>query len=382
MTNMIIVGLAIFSIIMIFCAVFGFLCFRLSMFSALAIGERMKLSRCKPLFNFIRHLPGPVKTRLLSMYVDHKRRKMFARKYPNNVTFFVTDRCNMRCDHCFLKDKPRKEMTTEQIITLAESMEGIVDRVTITGGEPFIRKDLTVIADAFIHAGVKNIQVATNGSFPERVANFYKALKGRANISFQFSFDGPTELHDRIRGKGALLNVWRTIGGLKEIGFDSEIFLVSMVTPENISWLPYMIELSRRNGYMHEFNFDRCSPELPAHFDEGVEELRKYYYSKQTSLHRKLSTYKFDFQREYWKTGSHSLKCTAGVNDCIIWPNGTISICEIKEPIIFGELHRYEYNFKKMWQFLEISNDCHCNHDFHINNSIPYDLPSLERMFK
>ena len=66
----------------------------------------------------------------------------------NYVRLAVTDRCNLRCFYCMPEEGinyvPKAELLSyeemEKTIRLLVSMG--IDKVRITGGEPFIRKDI------------------------------------------------------------------------------------------------------------------------------------------------------------------------------------------------------------------------------------------------
>ena len=73
---------------------------------------------------------------------------------PNKLGFiilYVTNRCNFKCDFCFYYaevDKGRKptELTLEEIDKITKSA-GRLLQLSMTGGEPFIRKDFAELTD-------------------------------------------------------------------------------------------------------------------------------------------------------------------------------------------------------------------------------------------
>ena len=66
----------------------------------------------------------------------------------NYLRLAVTDRCNLRCAYCMpaegLNWLPRKElMTYEEMLRICSLFVTMgVEKIRITGGEPFVRKDL------------------------------------------------------------------------------------------------------------------------------------------------------------------------------------------------------------------------------------------------
>ena len=88
--------------------------------------------------------------------------------------------------------------------------------ISITGGEPFIRKDLLEILKTILDYDL-NISLATNGTIiDERIISFLE--RNRDSILVQVSLDGSKpKVHDRIRGvKGAFKKTIKTIKKLRE----------------------------------------------------------------------------------------------------------------------------------------------------------------------
>lgn len=86
------------------------------------------------------------------------------------VRLAVTDRCNLRCTYCMPKQGldwlPRKElMTYEEMLRICSLLVSMgVEKIRITGGEPFVRKDLmSFLASLSALAGLRQINVTTNG---------------------------------------------------------------------------------------------------------------------------------------------------------------------------------------------------------------------------
>src|SRR3989338_5639579 len=98
--------------------------------------------------------------------------KLFLKRVfpPEQVTFFVTNRCNLNCSHCFVEDKNKnenKELTIPEIEKISKQM-GRVRFITITGGEPFLRDDLVEVVK-ILNKNLKPsmIIILTNGFFTD-----------------------------------------------------------------------------------------------------------------------------------------------------------------------------------------------------------------------
>ena len=83
--------------------------------------------------------------------------------YP--VTFIRLAGCNLRCNYCDTKysyeDEKFTEMTPQEIYIQVYKLGG--KRITLTGGEPLIHKDVKVLVDLLIQKGYE-VNIETNGS--------------------------------------------------------------------------------------------------------------------------------------------------------------------------------------------------------------------------
>ena len=82
----------------------------------------------------------------------------------------VTDRCNLRCFYCMPEEgidwlSRRELMTYEEMLRMCSLLVKMgVDKIRITGGEPFVRKDIMkLIATLSLIQGLKQLTVTTNG---------------------------------------------------------------------------------------------------------------------------------------------------------------------------------------------------------------------------
>ena len=133
------------------------------------------------------------------------------KNYPSSLVHFVTERCNARCPHCFIDfDSQTKEMSLDHIRIVARSVASTLANINITGGEPFLRTDLTQIACCYLNeASVSSIYINSNGSMPDRVGSFLSetqsSRRGR-NVVLSFSIDHFKEEHDANRGIDGLFD--------------------------------------------------------------------------------------------------------------------------------------------------------------------------------
>lgn len=111
-----------------------------------------------------------------------------------NGTVIVTYRCNARCTMCNrykCPSKPDEELSIETIKKLPKMYF-----TNITGGEPFIREDLSDIVRE-LYKKSDRIVISTNGFFTDRII---KLCEEFPNIGIRISIEGLEETNNKIRG--------------------------------------------------------------------------------------------------------------------------------------------------------------------------------------
>lgn len=103
------------------------------------------------------------------MLTDQHGRKI------NYLRLAVTDRCNLRCSYCMPEEGldwfPRNElMNDEEMLRICSIFTELgVDKIRITGGEPFIRKNFIPLLENISRLnGLEHITITTNGLLTEK----------------------------------------------------------------------------------------------------------------------------------------------------------------------------------------------------------------------
>jgi radical SAM protein with 4Fe4S-binding SPASM domain len=147
-------------------------------------------------------------------------------KRPYKLNFAVTYRCNSRCTTCGIwRRKPSDELSAEEIELFSKN-NPFFSWLNLTGGEPFLRKDLPEIAASFAEnlSGLCLLNLTTNGLTPKPIESSMERIMalGIPRLMVVVSLDGCEEVHDRIRGiKGAwqkALETFRLLKALSENG--------------------------------------------------------------------------------------------------------------------------------------------------------------------
>lgn len=136
---------------------------------------------------------------------------------PRSVDIEITSRCNLRCRYCYYYDNPAVQYhdlpAKEWLRFFDELGRCAVMDVTLQGGEPFMRKDLTVLLAGIVRNRMR-FSILSNGTLIDNDTAAFIATTGRCDY-IQVSVDGSCpETHDVFRGKGSFVKV---IQGIKTL---------------------------------------------------------------------------------------------------------------------------------------------------------------------
>lgn len=113
----------------------------------------------------------------------------------------ITDRCDLRCAHCFVS--ATAEGTDMSVASIARAIprlkEARVANVTLTGGEPLVHPELPKILKRLVEGGFE-VTVCTNAvSLSDELLCLVERLD---HVSFNVSLDGITaDSHGKFRGR-------------------------------------------------------------------------------------------------------------------------------------------------------------------------------------
>ncbi len=158
----------------------------------------------------------------------------------------ITFRCNFKCGYCSVDkmvDKNKQELTTEECIRLVrEAGRAGVWVFSISGGEPLLRPDLSLIIKEAKKAGL-NVNINTNASLLK-----YKAQElidsGIDTITISVESHTP-EIHDEIRDyKNSFKLILESIEEIKKLrkGLKPRIMVRAVITKRNYKILDEFIE--------------------------------------------------------------------------------------------------------------------------------------------
>ena len=338
-------------------------------------------------------------------------------KYINFI-FFITNRCNLSCEHCFYSkqlNKPLEELSLEEIDLTFKSLNSKCKSVILTGGEPFIRNDLFEICKILSENGIKYVTIPSNGLDTEKIYNTVGRILKELNLhlTVQLSLDGLEKTHDKIRvHKGLFKRVVTTAKKLKGLNFD--LNLNTSMSKTNYKELEQLAEYVDKNiGITHNFEFVRgvetsgvapCNSNNFSPKDKTIflneRELIDVWKILSKIYKRRSNGSLTNLFLNGWQvsTAEYSIKtllkrkspakCTAGDKMGVIYPNGGLAICELMKPV--GNIRKNDLNVMKVWdnnyanKQRQFVSKCYCTHGCFIGYpyTIKYQFVLLKNVIK
>ncbi|MEX0314737.1 MAG: GTP 3',8-cyclase MoaA [Allomuricauda sp.] len=242
------------------------------------------------------------------MLIDNHNRKI------NYLRLAVTDRCNLRCNYCMPSEgidfvKNEKLLTIDELSLLSEILvEQGIDKIRITGGEPFVRKDLMVLLRKL--SSIKNlndISVTTNATL---IGPYIDELKTLGVKNINVSLDAINrETFERITRRNQFDTVHNNLIRLITEGFNVRINFIVLEGQNEQDIVP-ILELMKHYDvsvrFLEEMPFNGGSKNFAAikwNYKEILEHIAKTYPNLQklespatsTSINYKIEGHKGTF---------------------------------------------------------------------------------------
>jgi MoaA/NifB/PqqE/SkfB family radical SAM enzyme len=269
---------------------------------------------------------------------------VFFRRKPVHLILHVTQKCNLKCKTCFVdfaKNANQKDITLAEIRSLSSYLKKII-WLDLSGGEPFLRKDLVQICTSF---NTTSLSIPTNGFDPELIYSTTKEIQKKIScpLTISVSIDGFEKTNDEIRNKGGFKQALRTIKLLKKIK-GIQIKVNTVLCKKNYNEIPEFMEFIKKLDLdFHSIIFLRGKPRDPAYRCPSSKELQRIkkkifkiwetYNLGQSGLSVRLLR---NYQQAMYNASVKVIKekkqfptCLAHKSHLVVYPNTNVSFCEI-----------------------------------------------------
>jgi MoaA/NifB/PqqE/SkfB family radical SAM enzyme len=276
---------------------------------------------------------------------------------PTSAIIAVTLNCNARCVMCDIwKQSSAGEMLPEEYLKLPASLRDI----NLTGGEPFLRRDLLAIIEAVKRACPRaRLVISSHGLLVKTIRRLAPHLcRMGSSVAIRISIDGIGETHDRLRGipDGFV----RALGGLQVLreARVRDLGIAMTIMEENVDEVEKVYQLAEELGVEFSLTIASDSPIFfgggksclrPQSKDKLVEQLWGLITSEYRQVHPKR-WFRAWFEKAllcYALQGKRSLPCDAGQGFVYLDPYGTVYGCHML-PDRLGSLR--EENWEALWR--------------------------------
>ena len=305
---------------------------------------------------------------------------------PINFTVSVTNKCNARCKTCNIwriyEEQPelsKSELSAEEFERIFENIGKNAYWFTLSGGEPFLRKDIVRIYAALVrHCSPNIVNIPSNAVTPKLIERRVREIlqinnnnNNKPTLIVNLSLDGVNSLHDEIRGvKGNFENFMNTFERLAVLRANFENLRVgvhTVVSIYNIEHLKDIYDFVRElnpkpDSHIFEVAEERVELDTmgtsitPDHrsFSKAFTPLReeiKNDYLKGDFLSRITQSFRLEYYEmveKILKERRQLIPCYAGFASCQISPYGDVWACCVLAKSL-GNLRDTNFEFYKVW---------------------------------
>jgi MoaA/NifB/PqqE/SkfB family radical SAM enzyme len=325
----------------------------------------------------------------------------FFNRHSSGLIFYVTNRCNAACKHCFYSQNLNKRsdiLTLPEIEKMAQKI-GKRENIVLTGGEPFLRQDLPEIARILVVAGTKRIIINTNGIECRNIIKSVEEISKIHGIELKVnvSIDGVGENHNKIRGiEGAFDSATRTVKLLKEKDIKTGVLTninysnykstgdiydfcenelgikpgLEIIRGTGVCGLPGRI---KNMGYRPRERNVMIGREEVSAVRQSLKDTFRYMISKsrKKTLSYCRTLARLDSVLDIVERKEHIFNCNAGQEQAVIYENGDMALCEMAVPV--GNLRDYDFDMEKILyseksrRQRDFIKKCYCTHSCHVN---------------
>ena len=263
------------------------------------------------------------------------RNTMFPKsKKLAQLMIYATNRCQSRCRHCSIWQKPHDVLSKEEIVSIMSSQcIGRNTMVGLEGGEFVLHPQAAEILEWF-QANHPNYTLLSNGLFPQKVIDLTRRYRPK---HLYLSLDGNRETYKSMRGVDGYDKVIKVVEELKD---EVPVSFMFCLSPFNgFKDMEYVIDIAikyavdiRIGIYGTMAYFDTTADILQANGAEYISQIPD-------NIRYTQENYDFIVLYDQWCNGNLRLRCHSITNSLVIHPDGNVPICQNLD-IILGNIKK------------------------------------------
>lgn len=261
----------------------------------------------------------------------------------------LTNICNLHCKHCygsFSETMQSKFVPFEWIKESIEDMNSLhVRKVALTGGEATIHPKFIDIALFLMQKGFE-VCIFTNGYNNAIIEDLLKVGKNY-NFTIKVSLDGLKNIHNSIRGKKDAYT--RTLKAIELISTykNVKLYISTTILRENIDEIPELSEEIKKRfpNAIHTKdlafplgNADDCTFTINE-LEQVDKQIPDLFMNRESDIDLQKGRRKIKY-----------LRCTGGVSQCTLMPDGRLKICNAAcDDQFYFKYNAYSKGLKYAW---------------------------------
>lgn len=270
---------------------------------------------------------------------------------PQALSLEITHHCIAKCIMCNIwkiPDHVEDLPLTQWIKLLSSDLFLDLRELDITGGEPFLRKDLPQLFFEICRLKKKNlgklksIAVTTNGLLTERVLKatetILKKLKAAGlDLVVVCAMDGIGDIHDRVRNyRDAWKKVNETVQGLKKLRESYPNLIIGLKTtvlPINVEALTHISLYANENGLFTIISPCIITRGRYLNPDRAADLVFTDDMKRKVTDFFKSDLFRWSYHAEalvrYFERGDMKKPCTCGFNYLFVRSTGQMLLCPL-----------------------------------------------------
>lgn len=335
---------------------------------------------------------------------------------PNQIGYiilYVTNRCNFRCKFCFYyaeieKGRKPNELKLDEIEKIAKST-GALLQLSMTGGEPFLRKDFAEITSIFVeHTGVRFITIPTNAWLTERMVKYLETVLPKHPSTFvrlAFSVDGIGDMHDENRSAPGsyqrIIESYKAISPLRKHYSNLVLDTNTVFTSKTEDCIVDILQHLNSNFEFdnHTVTFARGEIKDPTLKSAAAEKYQKMNAFLNSLERKKEKRFLYPLYRGVRDVAWQNLMdtvfedkfvtpCVAGRKMVVISETGDVLPCEILPDKKMGSLRDFDFDLKKLLAAHEnqvirdwiVKTKCRCSFECALAANVTWNMSQYPRI--